>query len=70
MALTAFLPACPQLARHDRLSTFLKTKAGPSVYWCPKQHSHITLRLHEQQRQELQQWKVRGQGLVACGVCA
>ncbi|GAB4814850.1 hypothetical protein N2152v2_001896 [Parachlorella kessleri] len=46
-----------KLARHDRLSTFLKTKAGPSVYWCPKQHSHITLRLHEQQRQELQQWK-------------
>lgn len=57
------MPAALQLARHDRLSAFLKTRVGPSLYWCPKQHSHITLRLQEQQRQELQRWKVRGAGL-------
>lgn len=56
--------ACPtglllQLARHDRLSAFLKTRAGRPVYWHPKQHSHVTLALQDAQRQELQAWKVR-----------
>lgn len=48
-----------QLARHDRLSVFLKTATGPPVYWTPREHNHLTLKLAEQQRQELQQWKVR-----------
>ena len=55
-------PPAPQFARHDRLTAFLKTTAGPPVYWAPKQHSHVTAALQDKQRQELQLWKARQGG--------
>jgi hypothetical protein len=44
------------------LHRFLVTKSHPPVFWKPAEDSPETQALYKKQQQELEEWKVRGQG--------
>jgi pinin len=44
---------------HTRLCTFIQTKAGPAIYYCPAKPCEETDKLLQDAQQDLQEWTIR-----------
>ena len=47
-----------RIARKEQLHCFMATAAEPQLFWRPAEHTPATQALEEEQRQELEGWKV------------
>jgi pinin len=50
---------------HTRLSSFIRTKAGPAIYYLPVKRSEKTDQLLQEAQEDLEAWKVRSREELA-----